>query len=160
VDVSQRLLVRVLDGSQHPVAGADVKLFDGNRKVFEGTTMSDGQILFFPSAAGESQTAQYNAVISRGQTRVQAVIKQDGPEQVVTLGGLKDNSGAVGVDLVFLLDATGSMGDEIDKIKGSVGDIAQRIEQLPGSSAPRFGLVAFRDRGDDFVTRSWDFTQD
>ena len=52
------------------------------------------------------------------------------------------------------------MGDEIDKIKATVGSIAQRIEQLPGSSAPRFGLVAFRDRGDEYVTRSWDFTSD
>jgi len=160
VDVSQRLFVRVLDNSQHPVAGARVQLNDGNRKVFDGTTMSDGRVLFFPSAVGEAQATQYSAVISRGQTSVQATIKQGGPEQVVTLAGLKDNTGAVGVDLVFLLDATGSMGDEIDKIKASVGDIAQRIEQLPGSSAPRFGLVAFRDRGDEFVTRSWDFTQD
>jgi hypothetical protein len=160
VDVSQRLFVRVLDNSQHPVAGARVQLNDGNRKVFDGTTMSDGRVLFFPSAVGETQATHYSAVISRGQTGVQATIKQGGPEQVVTLAGLKDNTGAVGVDLVFLLDATGSMGDEIDKIKASVGDIAQRIEQLPGSSAPRFGLVAFRDRGDEFVTRSWDFTQD
>ena len=160
VDVSQRLFVRVLDNSQHPVAGARVQLYDGNREVFDGTTMSDGRALFFPAAVGQAQATQYSAVISRGQTSVQATIKAGGPEQVVTLAGLKDNTGAVGVDLVFLLDATGSMGDEIDKIKASVGDIAQRIEQLPGSSAPRFGLVAFRDRGDEFVTRSWDFTQD
>jgi tetrahydromethanopterin S-methyltransferase subunit G len=66
----------------------------------------------------------------------------------------------VGLDLVFLLDATGSMSDEIERIKETVGSIAQRIEQLPGSSAPRFGLVAFRDRGDDYVTRQWDFTSD
>jgi hypothetical protein len=160
VDVSQRLFVRVLDNSQHAVAGAKVQLFDGNRKVFDGSTMSDGRVLYFPSAAGETQATQYSAIISRGQTSVQAVIKAGGAEQVVTLAGLKDNTGAVGVDLVFLLDATGSMGDEIDKVKASVGDIAQRIEQLPGSSAPRLGLVAFRDRGDEFVTRSWDFTQD
>jgi hypothetical protein len=85
-----------------------------------------------------------------------------GPEQVVTLAGLGDkgNEGEVGVDLVFLLDATGSMADEIDHIKQTVGSIAQRIEQLPGSSAPRFALVAYRDRGDDYVTRQWDFTSD
>jgi hypothetical protein len=135
-----------------------VQLFDGNRQVFEGRTMSDGRALFFPAAAGETQATQFSAIITRGQTKVQATIKPGGPEQVVTLAGLKDNSGPVGVDMVFLLDATGSMGDEIEKVKASVGSIAQRIEQLPGSSAPRFGLVAFRDRGDEFVTRSWDFT--
>jgi hypothetical protein len=64
------------------------------------------------------------------------------------------------VDLVFLLDATGSMADEIDHIKQTVGSIAERIEQMPGSSAPRFALVAYRDRGDDYVTKQWDFTSD
>src|SRR5205085_7211138 len=73
-------------------------------------------------------------------------------------GGKSDVNSPVGVDLVFLVDATGSMGDEIDKIKASVDTIASRIEQLPGSSRPRLGLVAYRDRGDDYVTRSWDFT--
>ena len=99
--------------------------------------MSDGRVLFFPSAAGEVQATQFRAVITRGQTSVEASVKPGGPEQVVTLTGVKDNSGAVGIDMVFLLDATGSMDDELEKIKATVGSIAQRIEQLPGSSAPR-----------------------
>lgn len=162
IDVSQRLFVRVLDGAQMPVAGARVQLFDGDRSVFVGETMSDGRAMFLPRAAGITQTTQFRAVISRGQANVEATVAAGGPEQVITLAGLgaKDNEGAVGVDLVFLLDATGSMADEIDHIKQTVGSIAQRIEQLPGSSAPRFALVAYRDRGDDYVTRQWDFTSD
>lgn len=162
IDVSQRLFVRVLDGAQMPVAGARVQLYDGDRSVFVGETMSDGRVMFLPKAAGIAQATQFRAVISRGQANVEARVAAGGPEQVVTLAGLggKGNEGAVGVDLVFLLDATGSMADEIDHIKQTVGSIAQRIEQLPGSSAPRFALVAYRDRGDDYVTRQWDFTSD
>ena len=162
IDVSQRLFVRVLDGAQMPVAGARVQLYDGDRSVFVGETMSDGRVMFLPKAAGIAQATQFRAVISRGQANVEARVAAGGPEQVVTLAGLGDkgNEGAVGVDLVFLLDATGSMADEIDHIKQTVGSIAQRIEQLPGSSAPRFALVAYRDRGDDYVTRQWDFTSD
>ena len=162
IDVSQRLFVRVLDGAQMPVAGARVQLYDGDRSVFVGETMSDGRVMFLPKAAGITQATQFRAVISRGQANVEATVAAGGPEQVVTLAGLGDkgNEGAVGVDLVFLLDATGSMADEIDHIKQTVGSIAQRIEQLPGSSAPRFALVAYRDRGDDYVTRQWDFTSD
>jgi hypothetical protein len=162
IDVSQRLFVRVLDGAQMPVAGARVQLYDGDRSVFVGETMSDGRVMFLPKAAGITQATQFRGVISRGQANVEATVAAGGPEQVVTLAGLGDkgNEGAVGVDLVFLLDATGSMADEIDHIKQTVGSIAQRIEQLPGSSAPRFALVAYRDRGDDYVTRQWDFTSD
>ena len=160
IDVSQRLFVRVLDGAQMPVAGARVQLFDGDRQVYDGQTMSDGRALFLPRTAGVDKAKELKAIISRGQTRAEATLKVGGAEQLVTLSGVADNTGAVGLDLVFLLDATGSMSDEIERIKETVGSIAQRIEQLPGSSAPRFGLVSFRDRGDDYVTRQWDFTSD
>jgi Mg-chelatase subunit ChlD len=160
IDVSQRLFVRVLDGAQMPVAGARVQLFDGIKQVFDGQTVSDGRVLFLPKTADVEQATSLKAVISRGQTSVDATVKMGGPEQVVSLAGVTDNTGAVGIDLVFLLDATGSMGDEIARIKETVGSIAARIEQLPGSGAPRLGLVAFRDQGDDYVTRKWDFTSD
>jgi hypothetical protein len=160
LDVSQRLFLKVMDGEQQPVAGASVQLYDGERKVYEGQTGSDGRVLFFPSMADATQVQNLRAVVSRGNSAVEAQVKLAGPEQTITLPELKDNSGPVALDLVFLLDATGSMGDEIAEIKATVGSIARRIEQLPGSTAPRFGLVAFRDLGDDYVTRSWDFTSD
>jgi hypothetical protein len=157
IPVAQRLFVRVVDGDQHPVAGARVRLFDGDRAVFDGSTVSDGRALFLPEAANATQAQQFRAVISRGQHQVEATLMPGVLDQTVTLANLKDNTGPVGLDIAFLLDATGSMGDEIDKIKATVDSVAARIEQLPGSSQPRFGLVAYQDRGDSFVTRSWDF---
>ena len=160
MDVSQRLFLKVVDGEQRPVAGAKVQLYDGPRLLYEGQTVSDGRVLFFPSLAGATQLQALHAIVSRGNTAVEANVNLAGPEQTISMSELKDNTGPVALDLVFLLDATGSMSDEIAEIKATVGSIAQRIEQLPGSSAPRFGLVAFRDRGDEYVTRSWDFTSD
>ncbi|HKP53317.1 MAG TPA: VWA domain-containing protein [Chloroflexia bacterium] len=157
IPVAQRLFVRVVDGEQHPVAGARVQIFDGARSVFDGSTMSDGRVLFLPQAASATQAQQLRAIVSRGQQQVEATLKADVLDQTVTLANIKDNVGAVGLDLVFLLDATGSMGDEIDKIKATVDSVAARIEQLPGSSQPRFGLVAYQDEGDDYVTKAWEF---
>jgi hypothetical protein len=170
IDVQRRLFVRVLDPNQQPVAGARVQLFDGARQVFDGSTVSDGRVLFFPNAAGAAQTPSFRAVITRGETRYptrviaisQQNLRTDTDVVLDAASGAAarqlDNTGPVGIDLVFLVDATGSMGDEIDKIKASVDTIATRIEQLPGSSKPRLGLVAYRDRGDEYITRSWDFT--
>ena len=160
IDVSRRLFLRVVDGTQRPVAGARVQLYDGQRMLYDGQTVSDGRVLFFPSLVGANQVQGLRAVVSRGNSAVEANINVAGPKQTISMPDLKDNTGPVALDLVFLLDATGSMGDEIAEIKATVGSIAQRIEQLPGSSAPRFGLVAFRDLGDDYVTRHWDFTSD
>ena len=159
LDVEQRLFVRVLDSSQQPVAGARVQLFDGDRRVFDGLTVSDGRVLFFPGEAGADQAQELRAVITRGNQQVEAKLRPNLPEQTASIT-LPDNTGPVGLDIVFLMDATGSMNDEIEELKATVGSIASRIEQLPGSSKPRLGLVAYRDQGDDYVTRSWDFTAD
>ena len=64
------------------------------------------------------------------------------------------------LDLVFLVDATGSMGDEIAKLKSSMRAMSQQISQLPGQPDICYGLVAYRDRGDAFLTRTHDFTDE
>ncbi|MBC7955397.1 MAG: VWA domain-containing protein, partial [Cytophagales bacterium] len=69
-------------------------------------------------------------------------------------------SAPVRLDLVFLIDATGSMGDEIAKLKNSMRAMAQQIAQLPGQPDICYGLVAYRDRGDAYITRTHDFTDD
>ncbi|MFL5735676.1 MAG: vWA domain-containing protein, partial [Chloroflexia bacterium] len=170
IDVTRRLFLRVLDSNQHPVAGARVQLFDAYGQVFDGATVSDGRVLIFPNIVATPEPIQgqsFRAVISRGQARYETNVVNSHPQDLTVKTDLVldaatskqlDNTGPVGIDLVFLVDATGSMGDELDKIKSTVDTIASRIEQLPGSSKPRLGLVAYRDRGDDYVTRLWDFT--
>ena len=64
------------------------------------------------------------------------------------------------LDVAFLLDATGSMGDEIDAVKVKIREMISEIAL--GEPAPdvRFGIVAYRDRGDDYVTRMYELTRD
>ncbi len=64
------------------------------------------------------------------------------------------------LDVVFVLDATGSMGDEIDAVKQHLRAMIARIQA--GSPAPRvrFGLVAYRDHGDEFLTRVFELSDD
>ncbi len=158
IGVAHRVFVRVTDGAGQAVAGAEVQLFDGQRAVFDGRTVSDGRVLFFPDTADAQQAQQFRVVVRRGNAQAQGVVSTANGEATIVLKDVADNNGPVGLDLVFLLDATGSMGDEIDHIKSTVDTIAARIQQLPGGSPPRLGLVAFRDRGDEYVTRTWDFT--
>jgi hypothetical protein len=68
--------------------------------------------------------------------------------------------GAVALDVLFLVDATGSMDDEIAKLKASILEISAQIDSLPERPDVRFGMVTYRDRGDVYVTRVNDFTPD
>src|SRR5690606_2971569 len=62
------------------------------------------------------------------------------------------------LDLVFMVDATGSMGDEIDKLRGSLQGIVREIGRLPSNPDICLGLVTYRDRGDEYFVRSWDLS--
>src|SRR3984893_8537619 len=64
------------------------------------------------------------------------------------------------VEVVFCLDTTGSMGGLIDAAKKKIWAISNQI--AGGTPTPRLkvGLVAYRDRGDAYVTRVTDLTDD
>ncbi len=64
------------------------------------------------------------------------------------------------VDVVFVLDTTGSMSALIDGAKRKIWEIARFIAQ--GQPAPdlRIGLVAYRDVGDEYVTKFFDLSDD
>jgi hypothetical protein len=57
------------------------------------------------------------------------------------------------LDLVFVLDTTGSMAGELREAKERVQQLSTALgEARPGASV-RIGVVAYRDRGDAYVTR-------
>jgi hypothetical protein len=64
------------------------------------------------------------------------------------------------VDVVFALDTTGSMGGMIDGAKRTIWSIASHIKQTDPQADVRIGLVAYRDLGDDYVTRDVPLTSD
>lgn len=79
---------------------------------------------------------------------------------VFLLAGPARGQEAPRLDVAFLLDATGSMGDEIDAVKERIRDMIAEI--AVGDPAPdvRFGIVAYRDRGDEYVTKMYPLTRD
>lgn len=64
------------------------------------------------------------------------------------------------VEVVFCLDTTGSMSGLIDAAKKKIWAISNQIAS--GNPTPRvkIGLVAYRDRGDAYVTKITDLTDD
>lgn len=57
------------------------------------------------------------------------------------------------LDLVFVMDLTGSMGDELNDMRSSLGAIIRTARRLaPTLNA---GFVAFKDFDDDYLTRAY-----
>jgi uncharacterized protein YegL len=64
------------------------------------------------------------------------------------------------VEVAFVLDTTGSMGGLIESAKRKIWSIATAIVDSNPDADIRMGLVAYRDLGDDYVTRTFDLTTD
>lgn len=64
------------------------------------------------------------------------------------------------VDVVFVLDSTGSMGGLIEGAKEKIWSIANSVIAQKPTPAVRIGLLSYRDRGDEYVTRLFDLTED
>ena len=165
VDVSERYTITVRDSQDHPVPNARVRVSSGGTSIFEGRTYANGQTLFFPLAFAEAEGAEtfLLEVEKDGASRSLDVERAEGGqgrEWAVSLDVDSPITGGVPLDVLFLLDATGSMSDEIDQIKATLLSISARIGDLPSRPDLRFGMVAYRDRGDEFITRLYDFDHD
>ncbi len=64
------------------------------------------------------------------------------------------------LDVQLVLDTTGSMGDELSYLQSELDSIAQKVRTRFPNVTPRWSLVVYRDKGDDYVTRQFDFTSD
>jgi Mg-chelatase subunit ChlD len=67
---------------------------------------------------------------------------------------------AADLDAVFVLDTTGSMGGEIQEVQERVRELADSLGRARAGERIRFGIVAYRDRGDEYVTRLSSITED
>ena len=71
-----------------------------------------------------------------------------------------DEAKAPQVEVAFVLDTTGSMSGLIEGAKAKIWAIANEI--IAGKPKPKLkiGLIGYRDRGDDYVTKLFDLSED
>lgn len=64
------------------------------------------------------------------------------------------------LDVALVFDTTGSMGDELSYVQREFEGISRRLHERLPEVQPRWSLVVYRDRGDEYVTRTFGFTGD
>jgi Mg-chelatase subunit ChlD len=76
-------------------------------------------------------------------------------------GQVKDVAGnKPKIELVFVIDTTGSMGGLIEGAKQKIWGIVNEVMKSPSKPEVRMGLVAYRDHGDAYVTQILPVTRD
>lgn len=162
---NNRFAVTVVDDAGNPVCGAKVELFVDESDKPEWAAISDNK-----GSAELWHNIHTSIDIDEERTFTAAVngVKWNGEliptyssADSVRMNTLVSNPVTTlkSADIAFIVDATGSMYDEIDFLKDDLLNIIQRASSGSGI-ALRTGALFYRDEGDDYVTRIEDFNKD
>ena len=165
LDVSDSTVFTVTGDNGLPVLDAAVEFWGPgsdpatDQPIVTLRTTADGSVRFAPVAMAEG-VDELTAVVRVGDTFVEVEFELGQASVEVTVDAPGGVDGAVPLDIHFVLDATGSMGDEIARLRDNMTSVANQIAALPSAPDVRFGMTVYRDEGDLFVTRTFDLTGD
>jgi hypothetical protein len=154
LDTRRVLTVAVQDPSGRPVPFARVTLTCGDGNTLSLATVADGTVVFHPGLDRLGGSVRLS-VPGAPARRIEIADSAGSQRQSVTV-----RSGAVPVrkfDLLLAIDTTGSMGDEINYLKSELRSILTDLRRTHPGLDIRLGLVAYKDEGDVYVTRTYPF---
>ena len=151
INAKDVITVKVTDG-EAPCYNVSVKLLSGEKTLFTAKTDIEGKANLF-----------YN-VISKDE---QPDAVQIGEEKISLDGKTEIEASAAGagikvtaLDLMLMIDTTGSMGDELEYIKTELKDVVERVAKAGENISIRVSVNFYRDEGDDYVVKYYDFRED
>jgi hypothetical protein len=159
-DFSNRFIIRITDWEDNPLFNIPFQITNVlDTVLWHARTVTNGESVLFPKImfAGSDLDKLYVKMDYQGVHQVQKIRRE--PDEITTLKLAQiDNDSDLSLDILFILDATGSMGDEIQQLQDNIYSIHTRIKNYFHFLPMRFGLVMYRDRGDKFLVRKFDFT--
>ena len=161
IDPRHRLEVRVTDEGGAALVNETVTLLDGADTVlWTARTDKEGTAyLFF----GQDEHPE-RVVCGQAEAPVAAPEQGDDPQAAPVLKPLETVElrtpaaapARTDLQVMFIVDTTGSMGDELAYLQKDFSAIAERV----GSEGVRWSVSFYRDEGDEYVTRHNEFSSD
>lgn len=159
-DIRQRHLLEVKDARGRGVGDAEVAVLSPAGHAMWARTDGAGQAWLHPDAFDPVRSPHYRVLVRKDGRQADARLVRGQRSAVEVRLDVAPAAARARLDLVFLVDATGSMADEIDKLKATLRTITGEVAALPSQPDICLALVAYRDRGDAFLLRTHDFTND
>jgi len=162
VDTLNVVTVKVADASGRAIPFAEVRVTCSDGGSITMATQADGTAIFFP---GLDRLSERINVSARQDGRIiaatrPALISSKSGGQTIGLTADTTDTRVEKLDLMFVIDTTGSMGDEIRYLQSELRTIIANVTDKHRGIDIRLGFVFYRDQGDDYVTYSVDFERD
>jgi hypothetical protein len=156
----RRLLVSVKDAAGKPVGNARVNLsVPGAGPGVDLVSRSDGRVVFVSTWDQVAMDGELVVTVTPpdGSGPVKETVPGGDDRWEVTLPSVKAELPR-NLDLAIVLDTTGSMGDELEYLKAEIKGIAAAVHERFPDVNQRYALVLYRDDGDEYLTRPFEFT--
>lgn len=162
IDFNQRIGIEVTNQSGQPYADARVEVLsedaqsvitlhtpaNGVTSVYSDLdVLPDNFILRVTGSDGNTVQKNLNLQNAIEAGSVHVTLSSDDQSQVAT---------DTPIDVMFVIDSTGSMTDELQFLQTELSDIISAITAQ--RSNINIGLVFYRDYGDDYIVRAYDFS--
>lgn len=144
---TQNMITINITNNDNPLEDLNVKIYNENYSFETKTNVFGNAYLFLPQNPIFPYTIEYDN---------QTYELTSYTRETINLTVDKTNPDAKYLDLMFVIDTTGSMGDELEYLKSEVKDVIENINTDQNNI--RLSLLFYRDEGDQYVTRFFDFT--
>jgi len=160
----ERYVIQAVTEQGFPVVDAVVELKIEDNIVWKARTDNTGKaelwnVLFKSKPSNKKQSSAAKASISyKGiENNLPQLKRFEDGVNVITFK--QDCNYAKNVDIAFVVDATGSMGDEIDYLKVELLDVIDKVQNQFDDLTIRLGNVFYRDKTDAYLTKNSPLTQ-
>ncbi|MEO1449251.1 MAG: VWA domain-containing protein [Bacteroidota bacterium] len=150
--------VRVVDNFNRPVVNAIAYLRNKDGEtIWTAQSNQEGETVLWGKFTENAQQAEYIEVVYMGSSDIVTDLA------AAKLGPVKAEVSTIrtppsGLDVYMVVDATGSMGDEITYIQSELENVIERVGNDLSHMDIRLGATFYRDQEDDYLTRDFDLT--
>lgn len=152
-----RLSFRVMDDNE-PIVDLALELYRNGALVWEAKSDNQGRAEMW-TGLFQSQDSisigDYSLKVNGQDVNTPLQLFQNGVNEInLSLSPDPINR----VELSFIVDATGSMGDELEFLKDDLKDVLKRVQTNNTALDIYTSSVFYRDKGDDYLIRKSDFS--
>ena len=153
--LDNRISVNLKNKQQQPLINYTVMASANGTPLWKAQTNFEGKAELWPSLFNNQATA---VTLSITDLSGKEVYNKNFSKNIHQINISLDRKAEKikNLDVLFMVDATGSMGDEISYLKSELEDIIGRLNGGNNLNT-RTGLVFYRDHGDDYIVRDFGF---
>ncbi len=156
---NNRISVLVKTGNS-PVANVKVELKENGNIIWESRTDNFGKAELWVGLFDKSIAVDLNNItlfINNLQVVEPLIFAEEGTNEF-QIDLVQDEFNQI--ELAFIVDATGSMADELEFLKNDLGNVIQRVQSSNSILNILTSTVFYRDQGDDYVVKHSGFTNE